>query len=65
MKRFSLRLWPRSSEQSLLGGGGRGGDEAAVVDAVVKDEEKRFGIKSYLHQFYSPTVEDLDNSNAW
>jgi hypothetical protein len=37
----------------------------ALVDAV-DAPCKRFGIRSYLHQFYqSPTVEDIETAGAW
>jgi len=36
-----------------------------LVDAVDMPQ-KRFGIRSYLHQFYqSPTVEDIETAGAW
>jgi len=65
MKTFSLRLWPRSTTQQHEQ---LGSDEPAVVDGIsLGDDGKRFGIRSYLHQFYlsSPTIEDLENPGAW
>jgi hypothetical protein len=62
MKKFSLKLWPRSTtdqaEQS---------EEPSVVDGITLGEGKRFGIKSYLHQFYlsSPTIDELESPGAW
>lgn len=59
MKTFSLRLWSRNREETQS-------DEPAVVDGITVGE-KRFGIRSYLNQFYlsSPTIEDLENPSAW
>jgi len=63
MKKFSLRLWPRATtdHEQLQS------DEPSVVDGITLNDSKRFGIKSYLNQFYlsSPTVDDLENQNAW
>ncbi|KAI6189963.1 hypothetical protein M3Y97_00065100 [Aphelenchoides bicaudatus] len=60
MKKFSLKLWPRADQADPT-------DEPSVVDGITLGEGKRFGIRSYLHQFYlsSPTVDDLENPNAW
>jgi hypothetical protein len=60
MKTFSLRLWSRQREEIPS-------DEPAVVDGITLGESKRFGIKSYLNQFYvsSPNIEDLENPSAW
>ncbi|KAI6227483.1 hypothetical protein M3Y99_01086600 [Aphelenchoides fujianensis] len=59
MKRFSLRLWPKRGDHEPLD------DEMGVVDAVVEGERKHFGVRSYLKQFYSPTIEEVDNPAAW
>jgi len=62
MKKFSLRLWPRTADQHEQ----LQGDEPSVLDGI--DSGKRFGIKSYLNQFYlsSPTIdEQLENPGTW
>jgi len=64
MKKFSLRLWPRSTEQHEQ----LGPEEPSVIDGfTLGDENKKFGIRSYLHQFYlsSPTIEELENPGNW
>jgi len=62
MKKFSLKLWPRSNTDQV-----EPSEEPSVVDGITLGETKRFGIKSYLHQFYlsSPTIDELENPNAW
>jgi hypothetical protein len=62
MKKFSLKLWPRSTTDQV-----EQSEEPSVVDGITLGESKRFGIKSYLHQFYlsSPTIDELENPNAW
>ncbi|KAI6213514.1 hypothetical protein M3Y94_00159400 [Aphelenchoides besseyi] len=58
MKRFSLRLFPRKDEHQPLD------EDIGVVDGVVLNE-KKFGVRSYLKQFYSPSIDELDNPGAW
>lgn len=62
MKRFSLNLWPRSTTDPAE----QSDEPPSVVDGITLGEEKRFGIKSYLHHFYlsSPTIDELE-SNPW
>jgi len=61
MKKFSLKLWPRATtdHEQLQP------DEPSVVDGITLNEGKRFGIKSYLSQFYlaSPTIDELENAS--
>jgi hypothetical protein len=40
--------------------------ENQVIDGVTLGGEKKFGVKSYLHNFYlSPTYEDIETHGAW